>query len=323
MRSLRTEVFTEQYCTRKWGCLESASGRGSTLSRTRNLRKGLGEIFNVGAVRSVVDIGCGDFNWMSGMDLSCIDYTGLDIVPQVVEENTRKYAAPNIRFQVFDIIDDIPPPADLIICRDLFSHLSNEDSLRALHNIRQSRYRYFAASQFGHFLGTKHDSLSSTANQDIETGDWRACSMNLHPFYFPLPQFSIPENEIFKRFGIWHFDKIMLGELAKGDDALRNPHKKEHFLRFAFIQELMRVPGIKTIYLYGSRSRGDHKEYSDIDLYVEIGKQDSEIARKVADIIDRADTPLSIDCQLISQDCLRIGLARITHDEIVLFSAGT
>ena len=325
MTNLRTKVFTEQYRTRKWGVLESLSGRGSTLIRTRNLRKGLGDIFNAGTVRSIVDIGCGDFNWMSAMDLSNIDYTGFDIVPELVEENTRKYATFNIRFQLLDIVDEIPPPADLILCRDLFSHLSNEDSMRALGNIRQSRYRYFAASQFGYFLGTKHhEAFAGAANEDIETGQWRRCNMNLRPFYLPLPQFSIPENEILKRLGIWHFDKILLGELAKGDEALRNPHKKEHFLRFAFIQELIRVPGIKTIFLYGSRSRGDHKEYSDIDLFVEIDRHNSEIARKVADIIERADTPLSIDCQLISQDCLRNGVVVLKdHEKTLLYSEKT
>jgi hypothetical protein len=58
------EVFTEVFTINDWSSTESHSGMGSTLQYTTNTRKGLPLIWSKYNIKKVLDIGCGDFNWM-------------------------------------------------------------------------------------------------------------------------------------------------------------------------------------------------------------------------------------------------------------------
>lgn len=66
------EVFTEIY-NNNWKSLESISGRGSEISHTSSLIKDLENLLNRPNISSVLDIPCGDFNWMRKVDLSKIE----------------------------------------------------------------------------------------------------------------------------------------------------------------------------------------------------------------------------------------------------------
>ena len=61
---LPKEVFTEVFTINDWSSAESHSGMGSTLQYTTNTRKGLPLIWSKYNIKKVLDIGCGDFNWM-------------------------------------------------------------------------------------------------------------------------------------------------------------------------------------------------------------------------------------------------------------------
>jgi len=133
-RSAR-EIFRDIYHLNAWGSAESRSGSGSTLAYTAKLRKELPEFLKIHDVRSMVDIPCGDFNWMRRVDLSCSHYTGLDVVPEIVANNQKKFGGPSRTFDLCDILSEKPPQADLIFCRDLLIHFSYRDALAALRNM--------------------------------------------------------------------------------------------------------------------------------------------------------------------------------------------
>ena len=42
-------------------------------------------------IKSFVDVGCSDCYWQSNMDWSTVEYTGLDIVPEITEYNRENY----------------------------------------------------------------------------------------------------------------------------------------------------------------------------------------------------------------------------------------
>lgn len=44
--------------------------------------------------------------------------------------------------------------------------------------------------------------------------------------------------------------------------------KSTNITEYAFFQKLIALPFVEAIYLYGSRARGDHDDWSDIDLAV-------------------------------------------------------
>ena len=64
---------------------------------------------------------------------------------------------------------------------------------------------------------------------------------------------------------------------------------------FAFFKELTLLPFIEQIILYGSRSRQDNRERSDIDLAISCPHADARDWLKILEIIDHADTLIKID----------------------------
>ena len=190
------EVFDKIYEKNSWGSKESRSGPGSTLRETKRIREALPRIFKDYEISSVLDVPCGDFNWMREVDLTGINYIGGDIVSDVVEKN-RAYEKENISFRRIDLCESELPSSDLLIIRDCLVHLSLKDIERALNNIRKSQYRYILTTTFP----------LTTDNQDIPTGSWRAVNCQLLPFNFGIPLEIINEGKRGKNsdksMGLW------------------------------------------------------------------------------------------------------------------------
>ena len=105
--------------------MESASGRGSDLDNTETIRAALPALIREWGIRTMIDAPCGDFHWMSRLDLGLERYIGVDIVAELIELNRQKYRIEAVReFRVMDLVRDRLPAADLILCRDCLVHLS-------------------------------------------------------------------------------------------------------------------------------------------------------------------------------------------------------
>lgn len=159
------------------------SGQGSTLDATLQLRARLPAILRDLGVKTVLDIGCGDFTWMSQVDLGDISYIGTDIVPSVIAANTAKYQSARKSFVLANAVSDLLPKADAVICREVLFHLSFSDAKALLRNALDT-----GAS---HFFLTTDDSTGF--NSDIHSGDYRFVNLKVSPFRFPAPRVSIPE----------------------------------------------------------------------------------------------------------------------------------
>jgi len=86
------DVFEDIYAKKAWASDESASGRGSQMGRTEIIRKQLPQVIDAIGAKSLLDIPCGDFNWMKSADLSKIEsYIGEDIVAALVRSNHEGY----------------------------------------------------------------------------------------------------------------------------------------------------------------------------------------------------------------------------------------
>lgn len=179
------KVFTEIYKSNFWGAKESVSGHGSELSQTESLIIGLDKLLKDMNITSVLDLPCGDFNWMRKVDISKVDYVGADIVEELIKSNIRQYSMrENLKFQVLNLITDQLPESDMIIVRDCFVHLSYEDIDGAIKNIKSSNSKYLLTTTY----------LNCYINNDIVTGNWRPLNLQKEPFSFPSPILVINEN---------------------------------------------------------------------------------------------------------------------------------
>ncbi len=185
----------------QWGSAESVSGSGSTLANTDNIRAALPSLFAELGVRKVVDVACGDFNWMSHVVAETgIDYVGFDIVPAQVEANMARYGGPNVRFEVFDITCGVPDaPADLVLFRDCMLHLSFAHGQAALRNISQMQAKWVLLSNYSNV----------PQNSDIPTGRHRMIDVCKAPYILPNPKRKIDENEDSKALSLWERQSLV------------------------------------------------------------------------------------------------------------------
>ena len=177
LRGSGEKVFSRIYRRNYWGSGESASGQGSELSYTANLRRELPTLLKDYGVSRFLDAPCGDFNWMRHVVPGPgIEYIGGDIVKALVRRNRREFGAAGVSFRHMDITRDPLPAADLMMVRDCLFHLSYSDICRFLENFRRSGIELL--------LTTTHLPPDGE-NSDIETGDWRTIHLFAPPFCFP------------------------------------------------------------------------------------------------------------------------------------------
>lgn len=171
------KIFADIYKNNKWKCDESKSGPGSKLSVNLKLLKLMDEFIKLNNVKIINDCGCGDFNWMKHFNFNSIEqYTGFDIVEELIDENNTNYSSEKINFKCISIIDDFIPYSDLLICKDVLFHLSFEDALKALSNFKNSKSKFLLSTTFTDFK-----------NQDILSGDWRPINLKIAPFNLGEP----------------------------------------------------------------------------------------------------------------------------------------
>jgi hypothetical protein len=198
------DIFTDICRGNKWGGSDSVSGSGSDLFQTRVVRNELLAVWRNFSIHAMLDIPCGDFHWMKHVDLEGIEYTGADIVTDLILGNAQ-YEASNVHFCKLNLIDDTLPQVDLVFCRDCFVHLSFRDTFIALHNICNSGSTYLLTTTF----------TSLPHNHDIATGQWRTLNLEVPPFSFPPPFKTINEgctegDGAFsdKSLGLWRVEDI-------------------------------------------------------------------------------------------------------------------
>jgi hypothetical protein len=164
------------------------------MARTRVVRRELRALLASVGAKSLLDAPCGDFNWMREVDLGGIEYTGADVVAELVERNRQLYGGEGLRFVVADITRDELPRADVVLCRDCLVHLSFKNVRAALRNFKRSGSTYL--------LATTHTNVLE--NEEIVTGDWRMLNLELRPVSLPPPARLIVEDaELGKCLALW------------------------------------------------------------------------------------------------------------------------
>lgn len=193
------DIFKNIYFTNYWEGDESKSGPGSSLKQTFNLRNWLPTIIQTFKVKSILDVPCGDYNWMRHVDLKDTYYEGWDIVDNVIENNIKNH--PSVTFKVKNIVESIPMGFDLILCRDLLSHYNSEDGLKIINNFRKSNVKYLLINTYPNTL----------VNKSIKTGEWFPINLTLPPYNLTcyvdsIEDWSSEEHNYYgKQMALWAF----------------------------------------------------------------------------------------------------------------------
>jgi SAM-dependent methyltransferase len=153
------------------------SGFGSLVSSTAKYRYILESFIRLNDVHSVLDVGCGDwqFSKLIPWDNYDISYLGLDVSRLIIEKNTATFGTERRKFKV------VREPAeilglgrfDLVICKDVLIHLPN--------GIANEYLDVFVAVA-PYALITVDAFPSDRINEDITLGDYRAMDIRKPPF---------------------------------------------------------------------------------------------------------------------------------------------
>lgn len=131
------ELFTEIYNRGGW---LKGSGWGSWPGNTVPYVSLISDFLNKHNIKSVVDVGCGDWQFSKLIDWTGIDYKGFDIVESVIEEDKEQYQSSNITFECVDVTTHKLPAADLILIKDVLMHWTPDIVIEFLHNLPEHKY---------------------------------------------------------------------------------------------------------------------------------------------------------------------------------------
>ena len=150
------------------------SGFGSSVRSTLMYRTFLQQFMKDADVHSVVDAGCGDWEFSQAIDWKGVDYKGFDIVASVIAEDTKRYGRPGIAFFAGNMVEQDLPPADLLISKHVLQHLPTEDVLKFLRQLPKYKHVLLTASVNPGTLSGK--------NTDIAAGSFREIDLTRPPF---------------------------------------------------------------------------------------------------------------------------------------------
>jgi len=105
-----------------------------------------------------------------------IDYTGVDIVPEVIQQNQQRH--PGVKFMALDLAESpLPRGADLVFSKETLNHMSLPDAQNAL--------RRFAATGARYLLTNVHEGA------DNEEGNAKTCYTTYVHYDYELPPFNM------------------------------------------------------------------------------------------------------------------------------------
>jgi len=162
--------FEQIYSKNEWGY---GSGEGSLPEHNSGYVQFLEDFLGRHAIKSVVEMGCGDWQFSKDIRWGASNYHGFDVVPAVVEFNRRTYARAQVVFSLYSGDPDELPAADLLIVKDVLQHLKDATVQRAL--VQFPRFRYVLVTNCVNPRGP-------TVHRDIEDGDFRYLDLRLPPF---------------------------------------------------------------------------------------------------------------------------------------------
>ena len=162
------KVFDDIYRYRKWGV---GSGTGSIKYFNEPFIEFVNDFLDTHEIRTVVDIGCGDWQIAQHLSLGDREYIGCDVSSLILNKTRAKFAGHKRTFLHLDATTDVLPHGDLAIVKDVLLHLSNENIQKVLTKLDSFTY-----------VIIQNDWGEHCENKDIMTGSFRSIDILKKPF---------------------------------------------------------------------------------------------------------------------------------------------
>ena len=187
-------VFNSIYKSNYWNKsksfnsdIQSYSGPGSIPNsvQTNSLITNLEKFFLNNNIKKILDAPCGDCAWVEKIFKLNIQYTGIDIVNELILTNKEKFKKnKNVNFYCEDLtVYDKFDNYDFILLRDFFIHLPLKTIENIIVNLKKSNCKYFAFNNYENI----------NINKEISTGQHRKINLIEKPFNLEKPFTKIQE----------------------------------------------------------------------------------------------------------------------------------
>ena len=142
-----SEIFSKIYDKRIWAPNKKTplSGAGSTKKYNLEYIDFLENFIHnkKNNIKSILDLGCGDWSFTRDIDFSGKKYLGIDCVSSVIQKNKNQFETNSVKFKKADFSDTRVLSQyldyDLFIMKDVLQHWSDEDITRVLDFLTQNK----------------------------------------------------------------------------------------------------------------------------------------------------------------------------------------
>ena len=165
----------------RWGDHSRGSGPGSEPDYTAGYRAFLATFLRENNIRSVLDLGCGNWRSTQLIDWTGINYFGIDFIHKIVARNRRIHGTANIKFAQGDVRAFDIPTVDLVIAKDVLQHWPTAEVVSFLGRLRES------SAQMALLVNCANDD-EQPRNRDIALGLFRPIHLNDPPFSSQLEE---------------------------------------------------------------------------------------------------------------------------------------
>jgi SAM-dependent methyltransferase len=216
------ETFRDIYRTKKWGDNGTPfySGAGSHGPASEQYCAVVTKFIRDNQIQSVVDLGCGDFAIGNRIvEGTRVRYTGIDVVPELIEYHQRTVRNARASFQCADITKDPAPAADLCLVRQVLQHLSNDEIMKVLTNLRKFPWVLISEDVLRHPRSFNRD---KPHGPDVRAYFGSGVFVDRPPFSMTSTQgweFSLTENTLLRTVLIDQGESRQREECAAGQSA--------------------------------------------------------------------------------------------------------
>ena len=149
--------------------------------------------------QDVLDIGCGDFSIGKSIRKYFKKYYAYDVVESLINFNKKKFKDLNVIFAKKNATCDDLPKTDVVIIREVFQHLSNNNIQKILKKIKNN-YKYLIITEV---ISSNKD---FKANVDQKNGPIAKRAFNNSGVEITKPPFNFKFRKKIKQFELYRND---------------------------------------------------------------------------------------------------------------------